>query len=100
VAIPDDLSALRGPTTGQVRLPLRVHSSGVGPAQVFDLGKETQRRELYELVLTEGTAEDVCTYLDLAELRRLWPSLWLPRHVRRAWQPRLEALAAEPEPGR
>lgn len=61
--------------------------------QDFDLANEADRQALYEIVLTEGTAADICRYLNLAELRRLWPTLWLPRHVRAAWGDRLTAAA-------
>lgn len=72
-----------------VRLPLAVYSSGTGPDHAFDLDDEAERRGFYELVLTEGRVEDVCRYLDLAELMRLWPTLFVPEHVRREWEPRL-----------
>jgi hypothetical protein len=42
-----------------VQLPLRVNASGRGPARSFDLSNEVERIELYEIVLTDGTAEDV-----------------------------------------
>lgn len=89
VAVPADLRSLRGELGGVVRLPLTVYSSGTGPDYAFDLADEAERRSFYELVLTEGHVEDVCRYLDLAELVRLWPTLFLPAHVRRAWEPRL-----------
>jgi hypothetical protein len=50
--------------------------------------------ELYEIVLTEGTAEDVCRYVNRDELLRLWPRLWLPPHVRQVWEPRLGVVAS------
>lgn len=93
VALPPDLTALHGGLTGAVRLPLRVYSSGAGPNRVFDLAEEDQRIELYQIVLTEGTTADICTYLDRDELLRLWPRLWLPAHVRRAWEPLLRAAS-------
>jgi hypothetical protein len=34
---------------------------------------EAERIELYEIVLTDGTAEDVCRYVNREELLRLWP---------------------------
>jgi hypothetical protein len=54
---------LRGPLTGIVRLPLHVYASGQGPARSFDMSNEAERIDLYEIVLTEGTAEDVCRYV-------------------------------------
>ena len=89
VSVPADLACLRGPLSGRVRLPLSLYSSGRGPDRVFDLGDERERIELYEVVLTEGTEDEVCRYVDHEELQRLWPRLWLPQHVRQAWEPRL-----------
>jgi hypothetical protein len=78
VSLPADLAELRGPLTGMVQLPLGVYASGQGPARRFDMTNEAERIELYEIVLTDGTAEDVCRYVNREELRRLWPRLWLP----------------------
>jgi hypothetical protein len=89
VSLPTDLADLRGPLTGLVRLPLHVYASGRGPARGFDLADEAERAEVYQIVLTDGTTEDVCRYVNGEELLRLWPRLWLPAHVRQAWQPRL-----------
>jgi len=36
---------------------------------------EAERIEMYEIMLTDGTAEDVCTYINHQELLRLWPRL-------------------------
>jgi hypothetical protein len=43
---------------------------------------EAERIEVYEIALTDGTAGDVCRYVNREELLRLWPRLWLPPHVR------------------
>jgi hypothetical protein len=94
VSLPADLAELRGPLTGMVQLPLGVYASGQGPARRFDMTNEVERIELYEIVLTDGTAEDVCRYVNREELLRLWPRLWLPPHVRRVWEPRLGVVAS------
>jgi len=60
---------------------------------VFDLDNETERIELYEIVLAEGTEDVVCQYINLEELQRVWPRLWLPKHVRLAWGPGMAATA-------
>lgn len=93
MAVPAALSELLGPRTGRIQLPLQVYSSGNGPRRVFDLDDEAERRELYELVLTEGEIEDVVRFLNAQELRRVWLMLWLPEHVRSAWRPLLAAAA-------
>jgi len=94
VLLPADLAELRGPLTGIVQLPLRVYASGQGPARSFDLSNEAERMELYEIVLTNGTAEDVCRYVNREELLRLWRRLWLPPDVRQVWEPRLGVAAS------
>lgn len=94
VSVPADLRRLRGATTGQVTLPLSLYSSGRGSHRVFDLDNETERIELYEIVLAEGGEDDVCNYINLRELQRLWPRLWLPEHVRRAWDRPVMAATA------
>ena len=93
MAVPVSLSDLRGPRTGRVQLPLQVYSSGQGPSRVFDLADDAERREVYEMVLTEGELQDVIDYLHPEELRRVWLNLWLPDHVRTAWFPLLEEAA-------
>jgi len=85
VSLPDRLENLHGPDDGVVRLPLRAHSSGAGPAQAFDLADDAQRAELYEIVLENGGVDDICRYVHAGELRRLWDRMWLSPHVRRAW---------------
>ena len=94
VEVPDDLSAMRGPTTGIVRLPLSVYSSGAGPEREFNLDDDRERIALYEIVLTNGTAADICRFLNVNELLRLWPKLWLPPHVSRAWAGRIPTRAS------
>ena len=52
------------------------------------------RKRVYEIVLREAVGVDeLTTWLDAATLRRLWPELYLPRGVRRAWELRFPDLA-------
>jgi hypothetical protein len=48
---------------------------------------------VYEIVLREGTPDDVLAYVDGALLRDLWDELVLPVAIRRAWEPALTAGA-------
>lgn len=94
VAVPDSIDELNGELVGAVLLPLRLSWSGPSEGRTLDLASEHDRRMLYEIVLTEGSIDDVRSYLDAAELVRLWRQLWLSPHVRRAWEPLIAAASA------
>jgi DNA invertase Pin-like site-specific DNA recombinase len=94
VLVIDDLDSLRGPTTGTVELPLRLFWSL--PDHRFDLDDRDMRLWYYQTVLREASqAEDLSAYLDAATLVSLWPDLYLPKGVRRAWEERHQSLRAE-----
>jgi len=92
------LEMMRGPLVGVLHLPLSMHSSGAGPAEEFDFADLGDRRAAYQIVLTTGDASEATQLLNADELLRLWPTLWLPDHVRGAWEPyladRLPRMAA------
>lgn len=88
-----DLDGLHGPVTGVVELPLRLFWSL--PGHKFDLDDADTRRWYYETVLREASRPgDLTDFLDGATLERLWPELYLPKGVRRAWEERHPALRA------
>lgn len=93
-AVPASLVELRGPTGGVLRLPLSVYSAGAGTGREFDLTDPGQQAELYEIVLTNGTAAEQARYLHADRLRALWPGLWLPAALREAWRTLLPEPAA------
>ena len=74
-----------------VVLPLHVNWSE--PGRRFDLRDRRQRARVYEIVLREGTADDVLTYIDGVLLVELWDDLFLPRRVRASWTPLIEQFA-------
>jgi DNA invertase Pin-like site-specific DNA recombinase len=87
----DDLTDLRGPVTGLVELPLRLFWSL--PGHRFDLDQPDLRRWYYETVLREASRPaDLTAYLDSGTLVALWPDLYLPKGVRRAWEEQHQAL--------
>jgi hypothetical protein len=87
------LAALHGPTGGVVELPLRLFWSL--PGHRFDLDDPDTRRWYYETVLREASRpDDLTAYLDGATLVRLWPGLFLPKGVRRAWEEQHPSLRA------
>jgi hypothetical protein len=95
VLVVRDLAELRGPTTGTVKLPLWLYWSGPSPA--FDLGNPDMLRWLYQIVLREAArAEDLTSYLDRDTLIAVWPDLFLPKGVRRAWEEQHPVLPGAP----
>ena len=61
----------------------------------MDLRDRRQRARVYEIVLREGTADDVLAYIDGVLLVDLWDELVLPRDVRAAWEPLVAAALGE-----
>lgn len=66
-----------------INLPLHLNWSQ--PDRQFKLSDREQRARVYEIVLREGTPDDMLTYIDGALLVDLWDHLVLPRGVRAAW---------------
>lgn len=92
VELPRSLDELRGPTSGVVRLPLRIHWSGPDPQGVeWDTGSADDRRWLYEIVLREGDLDDVRRWVNGRSLVDRWDDLHLPPWLRRAWAPLVES---------
>ncbi len=63
-------------------LPRRLAWSGQGE---FDLDDRRDRMYVYQLVMTEGTSDDVRRYIDLRLLVEMWHEMWLSPHVRERW---------------
>jgi transcriptional regulator with XRE-family HTH domain len=57
-----------------------------GPSPQFDLADRSERCRTYELVLREGTPNDIASVVDGALLVDAWPDLILPAELRQAWQ--------------
>ena len=73
----------------EVALPLELNWSNPGAS--FRLRDRRERARCYEIVLREGLPADILRYVDGALLVDLWPDLVLPRRVRTAWLPLIEA---------
>lgn len=86
------LADLRGPVSGQLELPLRVFWSGPG---VFNLDDLAQLRLAYENVLREAISAEELALLNGAKLAEVWPDLFLPKGVRRAWEEQHAVLRQE-----
>ena len=76
-----------------VELPLRLFWSA--PDRTFDLDQPPMLRALYEAVLREASRPDDLTgYLNGEILVAVWPDLFLPKGVRRAWEDQHPELRA------
>jgi prevent-host-death family protein len=87
------LADLRGPAHGVVELPLRLFWST--PDRTFDLDQPSMLQAMYEAVLREASRpDDLASYLNGEVLAAVWPELFLPKGLRRAWEDRHPALRA------
>jgi hypothetical protein len=92
VLVATDLADLRGPVAGIVELPLWLFWQ---PDRSFCLDDPVMLRWMYENVLREaGRPEDLASYLDGDALVAVWPDLFLPKGVRRAWEDQHAVLRA------
>lgn len=76
-----------------VVLPVSLNWSDTGRS--FNLARRRDRAWVYEIVLREGTPDDVLTYIDGALLVDLWDELVLPRAIRDAWAPLIAEATGE-----
>lgn len=72
-----------------IELPL--HLDWSRPDRRVDLQDRQQRARCYEVVLREGTPEDIATIVDGALLVDLFDDLVLPGEIRSAWEQTIEA---------
>ena len=87
------LADLHGPASGVIELPHRLLWQS---DRHVDLDNPALLRWAYQIVLREAvTVEELRTWLDGETLIRVWPDLYLPRWVRRAWQEQHPELAAQ-----
>jgi hypothetical protein len=87
------LEELHGPVGGVIELPHRLLWQS---DRHVDLDNPALLRWAYQIVLREAvTVEELRTWLDGETLIRVWPDLYLPRWVRRAWQEQHPELAAQ-----
>jgi DNA invertase Pin-like site-specific DNA recombinase len=95
VLVATRLEDLSGPTAGLVELPLRLFWSGSD--RVFDLDDPAARNTAYEAVLGESVEAAELAWLNGRKLAEVWPRLFLPRGVRRAWEEQHPVLRAARE---
>jgi len=73
-----------------VTLPRHLYWSG--PSRSYQLASRRDRARVYEIVLREGTAVDLMSFIDGALLVDLWDDLVLPPRLREAWAPVIARL--------
>lgn len=89
-AVPASVDDLDGPSvSGLIVLPQHLDWSS---RRSYDLDDPRDRRRVYEIVLREGTLEDLRRYVDADELVAVFDELFLPEDIRAGWR----QLIAEP----
>ncbi len=90
-AVPDHLPDLPvDQALRQMELPLHLEWSR--PQRTVDLADRRQRARVYEVALREGRPSDIESIVDGALLVDEWEELVLPRRLRAAWQPVIDAV--------
>lgn len=88
-AIPSHLWALAsGTALSQFQAPAHLWWSG--PPRTFDLSQRKDRLHAYEVVLREGTPQDISAIVDAMLLCEAWADLVLPADLSDAWQPLID----------
>jgi len=75
-------------TSGWVVIP--DHVDPTNPQRVYELDDPAERKYVYEIVLADGTDEDINRLIDHTLLAELWDRLYLPHPVRVAWRQALD----------
>ncbi|MCA1675977.1 MAG: hypothetical protein LC799_28650, partial [Actinobacteria bacterium] len=57
----------------------------------WDLADLGRRRDLYEIILVEGTLEDIRRLVNGNALVELWDQMYLPPWVHAAWRPLIDS---------
>lgn len=61
----------------------------------FDLRDRQQRGQCYEILLADGSADELASWVDGLFLVELWEQLSLPRTIRGAWQAVIDSAWTE-----
>jgi hypothetical protein len=95
VVVAGSLADLQGPVTGTVELPIWLFWH---PDRAFDLDEAGMLAWVYQIVLREARDPVDLAYLNGQALTALWPDLYLPKAVRRAWEEQYPGLQAAAVP--
>lgn len=80
--------------TAFARFEAPLHLEWSRTSQTVDMSDRRQRLRWYEVVLREGSANDIQAFVDGALLIDAWPNLVLPQLVRAAWRPLIDAYVS------
>lgn len=89
-SVPDALPDLE-PARAFRRVELPLHLDWSRRDRHVDLADRLERARAYEVVLREGGPTDIAGLVNGALLVDLWDELVLPRRLRAAWQPLIDA---------
>lgn len=95
-AVPDQVPDLP-PREALRSLVLPLHLEWSRSDRSVNLADRRQRARAYEAVLREGRTSDIESIVDGALLVDLWDELVLPRQLRAAWQPVIDATRGSDE---
>jgi hypothetical protein len=74
-----------GPVPTEGAVVIGDHIDPTNPHRVYELDDPAQCKYLYEIVLADGTGDDINRLIDRRRLAELWHRLYLPASVRQAW---------------
>ncbi len=95
VLVAGSLADLRGSLHGRVELPIWLFWY---PDRTFDLDEPGMLPWMYQIVLREAARPEDLAYLNEDTLVALWPTLFLPKGVRQAWEEQHPVLRAAAVP--
>lgn len=78
-----DIQSRRLDNTQKIKLPLTLNWSN--PDALYDMSSKMTRAILYEIVLREGTTQDVIKYVNFQDLKQLWSKMYLPQIIEEKW---------------
>jgi transcriptional regulator with XRE-family HTH domain len=70
--------------------PAEVTTEWTESTRIWDLSKEEERIDYYELLLRAGVGQMIADSVDALLLIQAWPKMSLPDAVREAWQPLID----------
>jgi hypothetical protein len=86
---PANIADLIGPADGTIKLPLHLYW---GPDRWFNLLHRSSLRDVYQMVLEEGSIADIKQYLNHDVLIAIWDDLHLPTRLSNLWESNVREL--------